>query len=78
MPSADWDANAVTVLETLRDAGQLDLEDFFTFVLGDATQDLDAAPYGGARFPVDARLAGRTFVKFHLDVSTGDVLTRAL
>ncbi|MGD0259515.1 MAG: nucleotidyl transferase AbiEii/AbiGii toxin family protein [Verrucomicrobiota bacterium] len=74
VPSADWDANAVTVLETLRDAGQLDLEDFFTFVLGDATQDLDAAPYGGARFPVDARLAGRTFVKFHLDVSTGDVL----
>jgi hypothetical protein len=35
---------------------------------------LEAAPYGGARFPVDARLAGRTFAKFHLDVSTGDVL----
>ena len=48
--------------------------DFFIFVFGNATQDLDAAPYGGARFPVDARLAGRTFVKFHLDVSTGDVL----
>jgi hypothetical protein len=50
------------------------LQDFFTFVFGKATQDLTAAPYGGARFPVDARLAGRTFVKFHLDVSTGDVL----
>jgi hypothetical protein len=58
----------------LRDAGNLDLHDFFTFVFGNATQDLDAAPYGGARFPVDARLAGRTFAKFHLDVSTGDVL----
>jgi hypothetical protein len=74
VPSAGWDANASTVLETLRDAGQLNLQDFFTFVFGNATQDLDAAPYGGARFPVDARLAGRTFVKFHLDVSTGDVL----
>ena len=74
VPSADWDANVADVLESLRDAGNLGLHDFFTFVFGDATQDLDAAPYGGARFPVDARLAGRTFAKFHLDVSTGDVL----
>ena len=74
VPSADWDANAVGVLESLREAGELDLQDFFTFVFSSAIQDLDAAPYGGARFPVDARLAGRTFVKFHLDVSTGDVL----
>ena len=74
VPSSNWDANAATVLEMLRDVGQLGLQDFFTFVFGEATQDLDAAPYGGARFPVDARLVGRTFVKFHLDVSTGDVL----
>ena len=74
MPTRDWDANASTVLEVLREVGLLDLGDFFTFVFGDAVQDLDAAPYGGARFPVDARLAGRSFVKFHLDVSTGDVL----
>lgn len=72
--SADWDANVSAVLESLREAGNLDLHDFFTFVFGNATQDLAAAPYGGARFPVDARLAGRTFAKFHLDVSTGDVL----
>jgi hypothetical protein len=74
VPSADWDANLAHVLESLRDAGNLDLHDFFIFAFGDATQDLDAAPYGGARFLVDARLAGRTFAKFHLDVSTGDVL----
>jgi hypothetical protein len=74
VPSGGWDANASNVLEALREAGQLDLKDFFTFIFGDATQDLDAAPSGGARFSVDARLAGRTFVKFHLDVSTGDVL----
>ena len=73
-PSADWDANAAQVLESLREAGRLDLQDFFSFIFSEATQDLDAAPYGGGRFPVDARLAGRTFAKFHLDVSTGDVL----
>lgn len=72
--SADWDANVADVLESLREAGNLDLQDFFTFVFGDAMQDLDAAPSGGARFPVEARLAGRTFAKFHLDVSAGDVL----
>ncbi len=72
--SADWDANVSNVLESLREAGNLDLHDFFTFVFSEATQDLDAAPYGGARFSVDARLAGKTFAKFHLDVSTGDVL----
>jgi hypothetical protein len=69
MPTRDWDANASTVLEALREVGQLDLEDFFTFVFGNAIHDLDAAPYGGARFPVDARLAGRSFVKFHSDGS---------
>ncbi len=73
MPTRDWDANVSTVLEELREVGQLDLSDFFTFVFGDAVQDLDAAP-GGARFPIDARLAGRSFVKFYLDVSAGDVL----
>lgn len=72
--SADWEANVPDVLESLREAGNQNLHDFFTFVIGSAMQDLDAAPYGGARFPVDARLAGRTFAKFHLDVSTGDVL----
>jgi hypothetical protein len=74
LASVDWDANVPDVLESLREAGNLDLSDFFTFVVGNVSQDLDAAPYGGARFPVDARLAGRTFSKFHLDVSAGDVL----
>ena len=53
-PSADWNANAAAVLEALREAGQLNLQDFFTFVFGEGTQDLNTAPYGGARFPVVA------------------------
>src|SRR5258706_4443166 len=77
-PSADWNANAAAVLEALREAGQLNLQDFFTFVFGEGTQDLNAAPYGGARFPVVARLAGRAFAKFPLDVSTGEFLPQTL
>jgi len=73
-PEAGWEANIGSVLEMLREAGLTDLQDYFSFLIGEAVQDLDAAPYGGARFPVEARLAGRTFVKFQLDVSTGDVL----
>src|ERR1700751_2362259 len=43
LASADWDANVPDVLESLREAGNLDLHDFFTFLFGNATQDLDAA-----------------------------------
>ncbi len=37
--------------------------------------DLDAAPYGGARFPVEAKMDARIFpARFHLDVGIGDVV----
>jgi hypothetical protein len=68
----DWDAFAIRDL--LAEAVSLDLEDGFVFVIGEPGLDLDAAPYGGSRFPVDARMAGRRFISFHLDVSAGDVL----
>jgi hypothetical protein len=68
----DWDAFAIRDL--LAEAVSLDLEDGFIFVIGEPGLDLDAAPYGGSRFPVDARMAGRRFISFHLDVSAGDVL----
>jgi hypothetical protein len=74
LPAAGWEANAGSILEMLRKAGETNSHDHFVFLIGEAVLDLDAAPYGGARFPVEARLAGRAFVKFHLDVSTGDVL----
>ena len=70
--AAGWEASAGTVLEMLREAAGTASRDYFTFLIGEAVQDLDAAPYGGARFPVEARLAGRTFAKFHLDVSRGE------
>ena len=56
--AAGWEANAGTVLEMLREAAGMDSQDYFIFLIGEAVQDLDAAPYGGARFPVVARWPG--------------------
>jgi hypothetical protein len=62
------------LLKQLQDVGAVDAGDFFTFRIGEAMMDLDGAPYGGARYPVEAIMGGRTFVKFHLDVGIGDVV----
>jgi hypothetical protein len=62
------------ILEHLQDVGALDIGDFFTFRVAEASIDLDGAPYGGARYPVEAILGGRTFVRFHLDIGIGDVV----
>jgi hypothetical protein len=62
------------LLKQLQDVGAVDSGDFFTFRIGEAMMDLDGAPYGGARYPVESVMGGRTFVKFHLDVGIGDVV----
>jgi hypothetical protein len=67
-----WDEAAIRNL--LENAAGIDLEDSFEFIIGEPTMDLDAAPYGGSRYPVESRMAGRRFAQFHVDVSAGDVL----
>jgi len=62
------------ILKVLAESAARDLGDFFLFNIGEAMLDLDAAPYGGARFPVEALVDDRTFVRFHLDVGAGDVV----
>ena len=66
------------VLAALEQAAAVDLADFFVFEVGALMQDLDAAPYGGARFPVEARMDARTFVEFHIDIGAGDVVMAPL
>ena len=63
-----------TLLDYLQTRGAIDNEDHFSFRVGEAMVDLNAAPYGGARYPVEAIMAGRTFVKFHVDIGVGDVI----
>jgi hypothetical protein len=67
-----WDEAAIRNL--LENAVGIDLGDSFEFIIGEAVMDLDAAPHGGSRHPVEAQMAGRRFATFHLDVSAGDVL----
>ncbi len=62
------------ILELVREAAAADLGDFFTFRIGKATSDLEAAPYGGSRYPVETVLGGRTFARFHLDIGVGDLV----
>jgi hypothetical protein len=62
------------VLALLQEDAAVDMEDFFVYRIGEATTDLDGAPYGGARYPVEAILGDRTFAKFHLDIGVGDIV----
>jgi len=62
------------LLEELRQRATRNLADFFAFLIGQPTMDIEAAPYGGSRYPVAARMDGRTFVKFHVDIGIGDPL----
>ena len=64
--------------ERLQLAASIDLPDFFLFIVGEAMAELTQAPEGGERFPVDARLDGRTFVQFHVDLGVGDEILEPL
>jgi predicted nucleotidyltransferase component of viral defense system len=56
----------------LHKRSQIDLHDFFDYTVGPATLDLENAPYGGYRFPVEAQMAGRRFEAFSIDIAAGD------
>ncbi len=62
------------ILTALQDSAAVDLGDFFSFAIGAQMADLAGAPYGGARYPVEARMDGRTFARFHVDVGAGDAV----
>lgn len=48
-------------------------DDFFEFPVAEAGgEDLGGAPEGGCRYPVQARMDGRDFARFHVDVGIGD------
>jgi Nucleotidyl transferase AbiEii toxin, Type IV TA system len=62
------------VREMLQAAASLPLGDWFEFTIGSPMMDITAAPYGGARYPVEVRMDGRIFAKFHLDAGIGDIV----
>jgi hypothetical protein len=58
--------------EALQAAAAKDLGDSFEFLIQPARAEILAAPGGGGVFGVLARMAGRDFARFHIDVGFGD------
>lgn len=75
--STGRDTNQV-VREMLQNAADTPLGDWFEYLIGPPAMDLTAAPYGGARYPVEARVDERIFARFHLDAGIGDVVMQPL
>ncbi len=62
----------------LQEAAAVRLDDYFEFLVGEAREELDGAPEGGSRYPVGARMDGREFARFHVDVGIGDEVLEPL
>jgi len=71
---AEWDRNPEWLRERLQEAAAVDLGDYLEFRIGTAQAELAGAPLGGARFPCEAILAGKSYAKFHIDVGCGDAV----
>ena len=55
----DPDERRKQVRAMLQDSAAIQLNDYFEFLVGEPRQELDEAPEGGIRYPVDARMDGR-------------------
>jgi hypothetical protein len=60
------------IREQLQVAAEIDLGDHLTFRIEEAQTELAGAPLGGARFPCEAFVAGKTYGRFHIDLGFGD------
>jgi predicted nucleotidyltransferase component of viral defense system len=61
------------IKEALIERSRIDLGDYFEFLITGPKMELDAAPYGGARFQIEALIDGKRFTIFDLDIGIGDV-----
>jgi predicted nucleotidyltransferase component of viral defense system len=61
------------IKEAIIERSRIDLGDYFEFLITGPKMELDAAPYGGARFQIEALIDGKRFTIFDLDIGNGDV-----
>ena len=61
------------IQSSLRDAGFLDLDDWFEFEVSESTRSI-AEGFEGARYHIRALLDGRTFEQFIIDVGLDDLI----
>lgn len=64
------------IKEILNNHVHKERNDFFTFILTGEEKSLDNTPYGGKRYSIEARIAGKRYVSFHIDVSVNDISKR--
>jgi len=78
--SAPWVLKGGYALELRFKAARstVDIDLTLQRVVAATSADLTAAPYGGARYPVEARMDERMFARFHLDAAIGDVVMQPL
>ena len=76
--SKDMKVRREQVRAMLQEAAAARFDDYFEFLLGEAREDLDGAPEGGSRYPVQARMDGRDFARFPVDVGIGDEVIEPL
>jgi hypothetical protein len=67
-----WTVPPVELHRILASAAALDLGDWFTFIVQPTSTALPGLGEGSLRFSVAARLDGRMFENFHVDVGSGD------
>ena len=72
--SGEKTSRADMIHEHLQQAAERDLNDGFAFLIRAPREEPTGAPGGGVRCSVEARLAGRAFARFHLDVGLGDAV----
>lgn len=69
------DLAADEVVDALRDAGELELDDHLAFRVQETAAVMpQAAPHGGSRLSVVPLLGGKPFQPFPLDVGVGDAM----
>ena len=76
--SKDLKERGEEVRAMLQEAMRVRLDDFFEFLVGEAREDLDGAPEGGSRYPIQAQMDGRDFARFPVDVGIGDEVIEPL
>ncbi len=75
LAAANREAGLTELLrDKLQEASEVDLGDFLQFRIGTSQAELDGAPLGGARYPCEVVLAGRTYIRFHIDIGFGDAV----
>jgi hypothetical protein len=74
VPVAEGAGLAATLRDRLQVAVAIDLGDYLTYRIGEPRQELTNAPKGGARYPCEAVLVGKTYARFHIDVGCGDAV----